>query len=96
VEKVLPVALAHRRIRHLTKRDARRALTRPNPSPVRRERHGVRGQRATCRTAFPGNLHRHRTAALFQPTGNATKFAITDLHDGFEQRRCPNFHTLGV
>ena len=34
--------------------------------------------------------------ALLRPTGNATKFAITDLHDWFEHRRCPNLHTLGA
>ena len=96
MEKVLPMALAHRRIRHLPKRDARRALTRMNPSPVRRERRGVRGQPATRRTAGSGNPRGHRTATLLRPRGNATKFAITDLHDWFEHRRCPNFHTLGV
>ena len=58
VEKVLPVALAHRRIRHLPKGDARRALTRMNPSPVRRERRGVRGQPAARGTAGAGNLRR--------------------------------------
>ena len=95
VEEVLPVALAHRRIRHLPKRDARRALARMNPSPVRRERRGVRGQSAACRTAGSGNLRRHRTATLLRPTRTATKLSITDLHDWFEHRRCPNFHTLG-
>ena len=67
-----------------------------NPPPVRRERCGVRSQLATRRTAGPGNLYRHRTAALLRPTGNTTNFAITDLHDWFEHRPCPNLHTLGA
>ena len=97
VQKVLPVALADWRIGHLPKGDARRALAWMNPSPVRREWRRVRGEVAACSTAGTDNLRRHRTTAVLRLRGNATKFAITDLHDLVRAPgRCPNVDTLGV
>ena len=74
------MALADWRIGHLPKGDARRALAWMNPSPVRREWRRVRGEVAACSTAGNDNRRRHRTTAVLRLRGNATMFAITDLH----------------
>ena len=95
VEEVLPMALTHRRIRHLPKAGARRALARMNPSPVRRKRRGVRGEGATRRTTGRSNLHRHRTAVVLQQRGDATQFHHGPPRPGPSTGGCPNTYTLG-
>jgi hypothetical protein len=62
---------------------------------VRGERRRVGGQCATRCTAVHDDLRRHQPAALHRRTSNVLKFAISDLHDRFEHRRCPNIYSLG-
>jgi hypothetical protein len=87
VQESVPVAVAHGRVRHLLKPDARGVAARMDPPPVRRERCGVGGH-GTASGADSAGRHRGCPANVgHRPGRNEISFTVTASGPGWSDRQ---------